>query len=81
MFAKFTGEHLYQSLFFKNLFKKKRLWHRCFSCEFCEILKNTYFEEHLRTAAPNVAGMEIKVSIGSYLLPKMVFFHRKVKHL
>ena len=23
MFAKFTGEHLYQSLFFKNLFKKK----------------------------------------------------------
>ena len=22
-----------------------------FSCEFCEISKNTYFEEHLRTAA------------------------------
>ena len=22
-----------------------------FSCEYCEILKNTYFEEHLQTAA------------------------------
>ena len=22
-----------------------------FSCEYCEIFKNTYFEEHLRTAA------------------------------
>ena len=22
-----------------------------FSCEYCEISKNTYFEEHLRTAA------------------------------
>ena len=22
-----------------------------FSCEYCEILKNTYFEEHIRTAA------------------------------
>ena len=31
--------------------KSCRLQHRCFSCEYCEILKNTYFEEHLRTAA------------------------------
>ena len=23
------------------------------SCEYCEILKKTYFEEHVRTAAPN----------------------------
>ena len=25
-----------------------------FSCEYCEISKNTYFEEHLRTAASEV---------------------------
>ena len=25
-----------------------------FSCEYCEISKNTYFEKHLRTAAPEV---------------------------
>ena len=30
---------------------KKRLQHRCFFCEYCKIFKNTYFEEHLRTAA------------------------------
>ena len=29
-------------------YKKKRPWHRCFP-EFCEIFKNTFFKEHLRT--------------------------------
>ena len=24
-------------------FLKKRLWHRCFFCEFCKISKNTFF--------------------------------------
>ena len=28
-------------------FIKRRLWHRCFSCEFCGIFKNTFFTEHL----------------------------------
>ena len=28
-------------------FIKKRLWQRCFSCEFCEISKNTFFTKHL----------------------------------
>ena len=47
--AKFTGKHLWQSLFFnkKEFFLlKKSLWY-----EFCEISKNTFFTEHLRTAA------------------------------
>ena len=31
---------------------KTRPQHRClFPCEYCKIFKNTYFEEHLRTAA------------------------------
>ena len=51
-FVKFTGKHLRQRLFLI----KKSLWHRCFpaqvfSCEFCEISKNTFFIEHLRTTA------------------------------
>ena len=29
--------------------KKSLVW--VFSCEYCEIFKNTYFEEHLRKAA------------------------------
>ena len=32
-------------------FVKKRLPTPVFSCEYCEIRKNTYFEEHMRTAA------------------------------
>ena len=45
-------------------FIKMRPQHRCFpvniakflmlSCEYCKISKNTYFEEHLRTAASEV---------------------------
>ena len=53
-FAKFTGKHLCQSLFFNKvaglrpaILLKKKLWH-IFSCEFCEISKNTLFTEHLR---------------------------------
>ena len=37
-FAKFTGKHLCQSLFFN-----KETLAQVFSCEFCEISKNTFF--------------------------------------
>ena len=40
-FTKSTGKHLCQSA-------------RVFSCEFCEISKNTFFTEHLWTTAPNL---------------------------
>ena len=46
-FAKFTGKHLCQSLFFKKNFIKKETLAQVFSCEFCEIFKNTFFTEHL----------------------------------
>ena len=51
--AKFTGKYLYQSLISDRfvdlrpvLLLKKRLA-KVFSCEFCEIFKNTFFIEHL----------------------------------
>ena len=43
-FAKFTGKHLCQSLFFK-----KETLAQVFSCTFCEISKNTLFTKHLWT--------------------------------
>ena len=54
-FAEFTGKHLCQKLFFKacNVIKKESLV-QVFSCEFCEISKNTFF---YRT--PAVAASEI----------------------
>ena len=53
-FTKFTGKHLRQGLFLIEAcnFIKKETLARVFSCEFCEISKNTFFTEHLyRTAS------------------------------
>ena len=47
-FAKFTGKHLYQSLFFNKVF----------SCEFCEISNNTLFREHLRWLLLDIYGIQ-----------------------
>ena len=43
-FAKFTGKHLYQSLFFNKGLRpvtllKKRLWHRYFPVSFAKLLR------------------------------------------
>ena len=46
-FAKFTGKHLCWSC---NFFKKETPT-KVFSSEFCEIFRNSYFAEHLRTGA------------------------------
>ena len=53
-FAKFTGKHLCQSLFFNKVaglrpatLLKKRLWHRCFPVNFATFLRTPIFIEHL----------------------------------
>ena len=43
--TKFTGKHLCQSLFFNKVAETLA---QVFSCEFCQISKNTFFTEHLR---------------------------------
>ena len=57
-FPKFTGKHLCWSLFLNKVagwglhFIKKETPTQAFSCEFCEILKNTFFYiKHLRAIA------------------------------
>ena len=58
-FAKFTGKHLCQSLFFNKvaglrpatLLEKKETLAQVFSWEFYEIYKNTFFTEHLCASA------------------------------
>ena len=49
-FAKFTGKHLCQSLFFNKVaglrpatLLKKETLAQVFSCELCEVSKNTFF--------------------------------------
>ena len=59
-FVKLTGKYLCQRLFFNKvadlgpaILFKKRPW-QLFSCEFCEIFKNTFFHR-----TPLVAASEI----------------------
>ena len=51
IFAKFTGKHLCQSLFFNKvaglrpaIFLKKRLWHRCFPVNFAKFLRTPFLQ-------------------------------------
>ena len=53
-FAKFTGKHLCQSLFFNKVaglrpgtLLKKILWHRCFLVNFTKFLRTPFLTEHL----------------------------------
>ena len=48
-FAKFTGKHLYQSLFLKKVAGSRPA-----TCEFCEIFKDTFFTEHLWVNASTI---------------------------
>ena len=54
IFAKLTGKHWCQSLFFNKVvdaacnFIEKKTSAQVFSCDFCEIFKKTFFTEHLR---------------------------------
>ena len=56
-FAIFTWKHLCWSLFliklqpFRSATLLKETPTQLFSCDYCEIFKNTYFEEHLGRAA------------------------------
>ena len=54
-FAKFTGKHLCQKLFFNKVaglrpstLLKKGLWDRCFPVNFVKFLRTPFFTEHLR---------------------------------
>ena len=55
-FAKLTGKHLYQSIFFKKVaglrlrpatLLRKRLWHRCFPVSFAKFLRTSFYRTPL----------------------------------
>ena len=50
-FAKFTGKYLCQSLFFNKVAIKKETLSQVFFCDFCEISRNTFFQNTLWTTA------------------------------
>ena len=67
-FAKFTGKHLCQSLFFNKVagrpatLFKKRLWHRSFRVNFAKFLRTHFFIEHLRWLLLVLNGPEVQIA-------------------
>ena len=63
-FAKFTGKHPCQSLFFNKVASlgsatllKKSLWYRCFPVNFVKFLRTPFFLEHLRWLLLNYGSL------------------------
>ena len=59
-FAKSTGKHVCHSLFLNKVIvfnKEKKTLAQVFSCEFCEISKNTFLTEHLWTTASKASHL------------------------
>ena len=78
-FAKFTGKHLRQSLFFNKVagpcnFIKKKTVTQVFFREFYKISKTTFFTEHLWTTASEIQHKII--SVGDHWL----FYSHPVFH-
>ena len=44
MFTKFTGKHLYQGLILNKVATSEKESGTGISCDFCEILKNTFYD-------------------------------------
>ena len=70
-FTTFTGKHLCQSLFFNKVaclwplacnFIEKETLAQIFSCECCEISKNTFFTEHLWTTVSESRKESVKLT-------------------
>ena len=73
-FAKFIGKHLCQGLFFNKRELKKRLC-ALFSCEFCEISKNTFLTEHLWTTASDI------IQLSFAIFPHKTIWYFLVRHI
>ena len=65
-FAKFTGKHLWQRLFFNKVaglrpatLLKKSLWHRCFPVNFVKFLRTPFFYRTPPVAASGCSMMYI----------------------
>ena len=66
-FSKFEGKHLCQGLFLSkvgDLLKESLA--QVFSCEFCEISKNIFFTENLRTTTSALITNENKIKQKSF---------------
>ena len=81
-FTKFTGKHLYQSLFFNKVaglrpatLLKKRRWHRCFPVNFVKFLRTPFLKNNSRWL------LLYLVSYKKYRIVSEHFFWKAIKYL
>ena len=81
-FIRFTGKHLCQSLFFKevvddayNVIKKETL-SQVFSCKFCEFFKNTFFHRTAAMAASLFCDNNYRLKTVNYFFQRTWTFDR-----
>ena len=72
-FAKFTGKHLCQSLFFNKVaglrsanLLKQRLWHRCFPANFAKCLRKSFLQNTSRRLLLEKQKLSVTWHIFSY---------------
>ena len=91
-FKKLTGKQLCQSLNFNKVvglrpeacnFIKKETLEQAFSCEFCEISKNTFFTEQLWTTASacNMVSLLLLKSCNIKVIITFRFIIKKLAHI
>ena len=82
-FAKFTGKHLFQSLYFNNVaslnFIKIEILAQVFSCDFCEISKKSFFTEPIWATAS--VNLKENCWVGKYFFQPYDFLSFFTKNL
>ena len=80
-FARFTGNHLCQSLFFNKVaglrpatLLKKRLWHRCFPVNFAKFLITPFLQN---TSGRLILNQTLRLTKSALL--KMTFYNTEMK--
>ena len=71
-FAKFTGKHLCQSLFFNATLLKKRLWYRSFPMSLVTFLRTLFYRTPLVAASALLRKLLRNVAL-RYFLRSLVF--------
>ena len=66
IFAKLTGKHLFQSLFFNKVagprseaLLEKRLWHSCFPVNFAKVLRTAFLQNTFRWQLLSTLGIKL----------------------
>ena len=75
-FTKFTGKHLYQSLYCNKVatLLKWRLWYRCFPVNFVKFLRTSFPTEHLWWLLLNQLACKILAQQGTVF--KVIIFEQ-----